>query len=125
MGLAGIMTWGFIVLAYWHNLRRMKRLQRRYPEHAHELPFRVAGAVGTGILLLLFLGNFGHNLFRFTWLWYGGFLIIARATVERAVPIWEWERLQSESEEFITEPTWEPEAGSGWVRHESHVMSSE
>ena len=38
-------------------------------------------AVGKGPPLLLVMGLFGHNLFRFTWLWYGGFLIIARHVV--------------------------------------------
>jgi hypothetical protein len=33
--------------------------------------------------LLLFEGNFGHNLFRYSWLWYGGFLIIARHCVQQ------------------------------------------
>ena len=32
---------------------------------------------------LLFEGNFGHNLFRYSWLWYGGFLIITRHCVEQ------------------------------------------
>ena len=25
---------------------------------------------------MLVLGNFGHNLFRFSWLWYGAFLVL-------------------------------------------------
>ena len=38
------------------------------------------------VLLLLFEGNFGHNLLRYSWLWYGAFLIIARHCVQyRAV----------------------------------------
>ena len=34
-------------------------------------------AVAMSIFLLLFKGNFGHNLFRHNWLWFGGFLILA------------------------------------------------
>ena len=30
------------------------------------------------------MGNFGHNLFRHNWLWFGGFLIIARHVVAPA-----------------------------------------
>ena len=58
------------------------------------------------VFLLLFMGNFGHNLFRFTWLWYGGFLIIARHCVE--VRLAEWEPVpeveDTRSEEGIRPP---------------------
>ena len=31
----------------------------------------------TALLLMLMEGMFGHNLLRFSWLWYAGFLVIA------------------------------------------------
>ena len=37
------------------------------------------------VLMLLLMGWGGHNLFRYTWLWYGGFLIIARHCNEAAI----------------------------------------
>jgi O-antigen ligase len=37
----------------------------------------VAIAVSLSVVLLLLLGLGGHNLYRFTWLWYGAFLAIA------------------------------------------------
>ncbi|MFO0936943.1 MAG: O-antigen ligase family protein [Gemmataceae bacterium] len=42
----------------------------------------LARAVGVSVLLLLFMGLFGHNLFRFSWLWYAGFLVVARLVME-------------------------------------------
>ena len=58
-------------------------VRKEYPEWSNDLVFQVASAVGTAVFLLLFMGNFGHNLFRFSWLWYGGFLIITRHCVEQ------------------------------------------
>jgi hypothetical protein len=37
------------------------------------------------ISLMLFLGWFGHNLFRYNWVWYAAFLIIARECVRQRV----------------------------------------
>jgi len=87
MGTAGIMTFGMILCFFWMNLRWMKHDRRAHPERANDFVYHLTGAVGMGIFLMLFEGNFGHNLFRHNWLWYGGFLIIARHCVEmRPVP---------------------------------------
>lgn len=82
MGLAGIMTFGAILTCFWMNLRWMKQDRLRHPERRDDFVYHLAGAVGMGIFLMLFEGNFGHNLFRHNWLWYGGFLIIARHCLE-------------------------------------------
>jgi hypothetical protein len=58
------------------------------------------------------MGMFGHNLFRFTWLWYGGFLIIANHCVNCRVAEWEPEEEELEEEVEYEEPL--PE---GWVAH--------
>ncbi|HXG11936.1 MAG TPA: O-antigen ligase family protein [Gemmataceae bacterium] len=82
-GTLGALAFGGILLGLWANLRRVKQVSRLRPEWAGDFPFELARAVGLAVLLLLFLGNFGHNLFRYTWLWYGGFLIIARHCIEQ------------------------------------------
>lgn len=82
MGLAGIVTFGAILLCFWMNLHWMKQYRLMHPECKDDFVFHLAGAVGMGIFLMLFEGNFGHNLFRHNWLWYGGFLIIARHCLE-------------------------------------------
>jgi hypothetical protein len=43
----------------------------------------LSSALATALFLLLLEGLFGHNLFRFNWLWYAAFLIIARRLVLR------------------------------------------
>lgn len=113
LGFLGISTFIALLICYWMNFRVMKRLREQYPEWKNDLLFTLPPAIGMAIFLLLFMGNFGHNLFRFTWLWYGGFLIIARHCAERRVMNWEPEM----------EPEVEPEVDlpPGWVLHPPHT----
>jgi hypothetical protein len=62
------------------------------------------------VFLLLFMGNFGHNLFRFNWLWFGGFLIIARHCIAQRAAEYEPEPVAEEEEELPP----------GWVAHGPH-----
>jgi hypothetical protein len=94
MGTLGAVTFAAVLLGFWGNLRGLRKAYRRHPEWGHDFLYHVAGAIALAVLLLLFEGAFGHNLFRYTWLWYGGFLIIARHCVaqreEAAAVAEEW-----------------------------------
>jgi hypothetical protein len=86
MGVLGIATFAFVLLAYWYNVRRIARVYREHPEWKLDFLAYVGQASGFVLILLLFEGIAGHNLFRFSWLWFGAFLTIARHCVEaRAV----------------------------------------
>ena len=37
------------------------------------------------MIMLLFLGLGGHNLFRFNWVWYGGFLVLAKFVLDQRI----------------------------------------
>ncbi len=113
MGFLGIASFLALLICYWMNLRAMNRLREQYPEWKNDLLFTLPRAIGVGVFLLLFMGNFGHNLFRFTWLWYGGFLIIARYCAECRVANWEVVP-ELEVEEEIELPP-------GWVLHPPHA----
>lgn len=115
MGMLGFASFGFLIACFWMNLRAVKRLRRQYPEWRNELVFTLPSAVGVSVFLLLFMGNFGHNLFRFTWLWYGGFLIIARHCAEVRVANWE----PAPEEEYAAEEGYELEPG--WILHPPHA----
>lgn len=78
-GTLGLAAFAFLLVCFVRNLRRIR--QRRTPESANDFAFQLSSAIGTSVFLLLVMGCFGHNLFRFTWLWYGGFLIIAEHCV--------------------------------------------
>src|SRR5262249_44030815 len=80
-GLLGAVTFSAVLLAFYVSLRRVKA--NRDPDFVTDLVYQVPAAVGAGVLLMLFLGNFGHNLFRFNWLWYGGFLAVAADCARR------------------------------------------
>jgi O-antigen ligase len=73
--LGGIAFLG-VLAAYGLNLYRVWRAYRRHPEWGKDFLYEVTIAIAIALFMLLFLGAIGHNLFRFTWLWYGGFLII-------------------------------------------------
>jgi O-antigen ligase len=77
MGTVGALAFAALLCAFWINLRRVRRSYRIHPHWQDDFLAQVARAVGLAVVILLLEGNFGHNLFRFTWLWYGGFLIIA------------------------------------------------
>ncbi len=83
MGGLGGVTFAVIVIGLWINVRAVRKAYRRHPEWERDFVYHVAGAVSLVVFLLLFEGNFGHNLFRYGWLWYGGFLVIARHCVRQ------------------------------------------
>jgi O-antigen ligase len=77
LGTLGVFAFSFLLWCFWRNIRRIRRLVRVYEIPTTSFLVQLNSAIGMSVFLLLFMGNFGHNLFRFTWLWYGGFLIIA------------------------------------------------
>ncbi|MEW4568944.1 O-antigen ligase family protein [Tautonia sp. JC769] len=79
MGLIGVVTFSaivFLMVSYVLSIRSL----RPHPVPGTNPDFlrALAVAIGHALILLLVLGWAGHNLFRFTWLWYGAFLILAR-----------------------------------------------
>jgi O-antigen ligase len=83
MGSLGVVTFAAVLCGYWINVRWIRKVYQQHPDWGHDFLYQVAHAIGISVLLLLFLGNVGHNLFRYSWYWYGGFLIITRACVEQ------------------------------------------
>jgi hypothetical protein len=118
MGALGVITFAALLGCFWMNLRAVKRLRHHFPEWKNDLAFALPAAVGVAVFLLLFMGNFGHNLFRFTWLWYGGFLIIARHCAELRAANWEPEPEPEYEAEAEAEPA--PELPPGWILHPPH-----
>jgi hypothetical protein len=82
-GTLGLVAFSLVLLGFWFNLRSVRLLYREHPGWGRDFLFHVATAVTFALFLLLFEGNFGHNLFRYSWLWYGGFIIITRHCVEQ------------------------------------------
>jgi O-antigen ligase len=83
MGILGLVTFSAVVLAFWFNVRRITRAYRDHPEWERDFIYHLGWCLGMALFMLLFNGNFGHNLFRYTWIWFGAFAIIARHCVEQ------------------------------------------
>jgi O-antigen ligase len=117
LGTLGVVAFASLLVCFGLNLRRIAAVRKEYPEWSNDLIFQVASAVGTALLLLLFMGNFGHNLFRYSWIWYGGFLIVSRYCVEARVrelaEAAEEPPLEGEVEEAVEWP-------DGWSPHPGH-----
>ena len=111
LGMLGFLSFTAMIGCFWLNLRRVAAIRRAYPEWRNDLVLQVPAAVGTTVFLLLFMGNFGHNLFRFTWLWYGGFLIVSRHCLEQRL----LNPPEPEAEVYD-----ERIAADGWTLHEGH-----
>lgn len=111
-GTLGLLAFLAMLVCFRANLRAVARVRREVPAWENDLVFTLPRAVGVALFLLLLMGLGGHNLFRFTWLWYGGFLIIARHCVARRLANWEPE---------AEEPEAEPELPPGWVAHPPHA----
>jgi O-antigen ligase len=118
LGTAGVATFLAILGCFGWNWWTSRKLLKAHPPGERDLTAQVPGAVAMAVFLLLFMGMFGHNLFRFTWLWYGGFLIIARhCLVLRAQ---EAEDHPPADEEAVAEAEEELAVPAGWTWHAGH-----
>lgn len=118
LGTVGVVTFLGVLTAFVVNVRAVGRARRgEWPEQQADLVYGLGRAVGVTVFLLLFLGAMGHNLFRFTWLWYGGFLIIARHCAAQRSLAWDDEPEPEAEQEWDADA--EP-APDGWVLHPAH-----
>lgn len=112
MGTLGVVTFAAVLACFVMNLRRVAAVRRAFPEWENDLVFQVPAAVGTAVILLLLLGAGGHNLFRYSWLWYGGLLVISRHCIEARLR--DLEYADPEPEEIADE------LPDGWTVHAGH-----
>jgi hypothetical protein len=84
MGLLGIISLVSMSVCFFLNVRDMRRLYRRHPWWEQDFTYHV-GMTGTlySIVLLLFMGTAGHNLFRYNWIWFAAFQIAALQVARR------------------------------------------
>jgi O-antigen ligase len=76
-GILGGATFLVLVGTIVGNARRLKRIGQRSADLTVKLLAALGGAIRGSVYLLLFEGLFGHNLFRFNWLWLAAFSVLA------------------------------------------------
>jgi O-antigen ligase len=77
LGTAGAVAFASILAAFLANALAMRRRCPELPKCKGSFAANVSWAVGLTVMLMLLLGFGGHNLYRYTWLWFGAFQAIA------------------------------------------------
>jgi len=78
LGILGAIALAVLISGLFGNLREAKSLFQQSAQNSDDrFCFLTVNATWIATLLLLFMGLGGHNLFRFTWLWYGAFSALA------------------------------------------------
>ncbi|HEY1376891.1 MAG TPA: O-antigen ligase family protein [Gemmataceae bacterium] len=103
LGFPGIVAFGGLVITLALHLRRLARLTKPADGPAPDASMHaLARSMQASLFLLLFLGIFGHNLYRYNWAWYCAFTAVALGVCQ--------DRLRQGA--FGSEP--DDEATHGW-----------
>lgn len=84
LGTIGIVAFLIVLSGFVANYWRARLLSRRLNRSRNSFPFLICQTVLLCVGLLLLMGWGGHNLYRYTWLWYGAFQVLALGCVSRA-----------------------------------------
>ena len=85
LGTLGAITFGMIILAFANNVKECRRIVMGHPYFAHTLSAQIVMAVSVTVVMMLLFGLGGHNLYRYTWLWFGAFQGLALAQLRLMV----------------------------------------
>src|SRR5262249_53463494 len=81
LGTLGVAALAFLVWCFWKNTREVQRPFQEHPVWGKDFLYCVARSTWLAVVLLLFMGMGGHNLYRYNWMWFGAFQIIAHRLV--------------------------------------------
>jgi hypothetical protein len=77
LGSLGVVAFCGVLWAFAANGREIRRLYRQYVAPEGSFSYHLGTAILVTVLLLLVMGMGGHNLYRYTWFWYGTFQALA------------------------------------------------
>jgi O-antigen ligase len=83
LGALGVVAVIVIVWCFRRNAREAARLYQEHPWWEQDFTYHVIQSAWLAVVLLLFMGIGGHNLYRYNWLWFGAFQLIALEFVRR------------------------------------------
>jgi len=83
--LGGLGAVAFVAMleAFLSNTLAARRLCNQRPEHQDGFSSSVIWAASLTVVLMLLMGFGGHNLYRYTWLWFGAFQAVALHCMRR------------------------------------------
>lgn len=87
LGLLGIVAFFALCWVIYRTNRRIQNMAVTLGKAARETALipAASGACITTVLLLLFQGNFGHNLYRYTWLIIGAVLVVSETLIIKKI----------------------------------------
>ncbi len=77
LGVLGVAAFLALLACFFGNWLAARRLYRAHPRWPRDFPFHTSRAVAVTVLLLLFTGMAGHNLYRYNWVWLAAFQAVA------------------------------------------------
>jgi O-antigen ligase len=77
IGLVGVFPFSLMVFVMFVNIRKVRVITRIKSDPNLNVLSNFILACHSSLILLLFLGLFGHNLYRFNWLWIAAFSSLA------------------------------------------------
>jgi O-antigen ligase len=104
MGAVGVVAFLGVLGCFLANWLETRKLCRRRPERARDFLYQTSRSVAVCVLLLLFTGWAGHNLYRYNWLWLGAFQLIALHCLR--------ERAALGARQAVRAPHWLPRAAA-------------
>ncbi len=89
MGALGVVVFLGVLLCFLANWLETAAIYRRRPQWRRDFLYQTSRSVAVCVLLLLFIGWAGHNLYRYQWLWLGAFQAIALHCIRRRAALTE------------------------------------
>jgi O-antigen ligase len=83
MGTIGVLVFAGVLLCFLANWLETYTLYRRHRQWPRDFLYQTSRSVTICVLMLLFLGWAGHNLYRYQWLWLAAFQAVALHCIRR------------------------------------------
>jgi len=87
LGLLGMLPFSALCWLLYRTNRKVQKISASLMKSGYEKNINFIAGVGNAcqntMLLLLFEGNFGHNLYRYTWLLIGAILVLAQSLIRK------------------------------------------
>jgi len=83
MGTVGVVVFAGVLLCFLANWLETYMVYRRHRQWPRDFLYLTSRSVMVCVLMLLFLGWAGHNLYRYQWLWLAAFQAVALHCIRR------------------------------------------